>query len=108
LWLLATIVLGVIFVSLQLVEWSNKDFTPASHTYGSLFFVITGTHLAHVCVGIVALAFMLVWTLLHYFDAERHNVFTVGALYWHFVDVVWLFIFSSLYLLPNLGLTHGG
>ena len=75
--------------------------------YGSIFFIITGTHLAHVCVGIIVLALLLIWTLMGYFDSRTQNVFSVGAIYWHFVDVVWLFIFSSLYLSPHLGLAHG-
>jgi heme/copper-type cytochrome/quinol oxidase subunit 3 len=98
-----TIGLGVVFAALQVVEWRNKDFSISSHTYGSLFFTITGIHLAHVLVGLLMLSFLLLWTSLGYFDSQRRRVLSIGAIYWHFVDIVWIFIFSSLYLSPHLG-----
>jgi cytochrome c oxidase subunit 3 len=58
--------------------------------------------MAHVAVGIVVLLFLLLWTALGYFDDKRCAALTIGGLYWHFVDVVWLFIFSTLYLTPYL------
>jgi cytochrome c oxidase subunit 3 len=58
--------------------------------------------MAHVAVGIVVLLFLLLWTALGYFDEQRCAALTIGGLYWHFVDVVWLFIFSTLYLTPYL------
>jgi cytochrome c oxidase subunit 3 len=58
--------------------------------------------MAHVVVGLLLLAAMLLWSLLGYFSRGRHAAVTIGALYWHFVDAVWLFLFVSLYLSPYL------
>jgi cytochrome c oxidase subunit 3 len=98
--LLAGIVLGVLFVAIQLVEWSHKPFSISSSLYGSFFFTITGFHMAHVVVGLLMLLAILAWSLMGFFDAERHGPIAVGAIYWHFVDGVWLAVFVSLYLSP--------
>jgi heme/copper-type cytochrome/quinol oxidase subunit 3 len=99
----AGIVLGILFVAIQLIEWSHKPFSISSSLYGSLFFTITGFHMAHVIVGLLMLSAMLIRSLLGYFDRERHGPIAVGAIYWHFVDGVWLAVLASLYLSPYLG-----
>ena len=96
------LVLGIVFVIVQLREWQTKGFSLHSGTYGSIYFVVTGFHLAHVIVGLLLLLALLVWAALGYFDRERHAPLTIGAIYWHFVDVVWLIVFASLYLAPRL------
>lgn len=101
--LILSIVLGATFVGIQLVEWSHKPFTPTSSLYGSLFFTITGFHMAHVVVGLLVLLVLLGWSWLGYFDQERHGPVSIGGVYWHFVDGVWLAVFASLYLSPYLG-----
>jgi len=98
--LAAAVILGTCFVGIQLVEWSNKTYGLTTNLYGSLYFTITGFHMAHVIIGLVVLSFLLLWAGLGYFDSKRHEAVTIGAAYWHFVDVVWLFVFSSLYLFP--------
>ena len=97
------LVLGIVFVIVQLREWQTKAFSLHSGTYGSSYFVVTGFHLAHVIVGLLLLLALFVWAALGYFDRERHAPLTIGAIYWHFVDVVWLIVFSALYLVPRLG-----
>ncbi len=94
------IVLGVVFVGIQVQEWRNHPYGPTTHLYGSLYFTITGFHMVHVVIGLLALMVLLVWVLLGYFDARRYAALTIGGLYWHFVDVVWLFIFTTLYVSP--------
>lgn len=94
------VVLGIAFVGIQLHEWHGHPYGPTSHLYGSLYFTITGFHMAHVLVGLIVLAVLGLWTALGYFDERRHAALTIGSLYWHFVDVVWLFIFTTLYLTP--------
>lgn len=101
--LLGGFILGSIFVGIQLLEWKQQTESLASSAHGSLFFTITGFHMAHVVVGLVTLAALLVWSLLRYFDGERHAAVSIGAIYWHFVDVVWLFVWSTLYISPHLG-----
>jgi cytochrome c oxidase subunit 3 len=96
------IMLGALFVGIQLVEWSNKTYGMTSDLYGSLYFTITGFHMLHVVIGLVILLLLLVWISFRYFDEKRHAAITIGGIYWHFVDVVWLFVFSTLYLFPYM------
>jgi cytochrome c oxidase subunit 3 len=96
----AAIVLGSGFVALQLKEWHDHPYTLSTNLYASLYFTITGFHMAHVLVGLVVLALLLFWTAFGYFDERRWSALAIGGLYWHFVDVVWLFIFTTLYLTP--------
>jgi cytochrome c oxidase subunit 3 len=97
-----TLVMGVVFIALQLMEWAGRPFAFGGSPYASLYFTITGFHMAHVVVGLLVLAALLVWTALGYFDGRRNVVFRIGALYWHFVDAVWIFVFSTFYLSPYL------
>jgi heme/copper-type cytochrome/quinol oxidase subunit 3 len=89
-----------VFLLIQVKEWKGHPYGMTAHLYGSLYFTITGFHMAHVVVGLIVLAVMTLWIALGYLDAKRIAPITIGGLYWHFVDVVWLFIFSTLYLSP--------
>jgi len=97
------LILGIVFVIVQLREWQGKAFSIHSGTYGSSYFVVTGFHLAHVLVGLTLLLTLFIWALRGDFDAQRHAPITIGAIYWHFVDAVWLVVFTALYLVPRLG-----
>jgi heme/copper-type cytochrome/quinol oxidase subunit 3 len=101
--LAVALALGAVFIGVQGLEWHDKPFTLASSSYGSLYFTLTGFHMAHVIAGGIILAVLLVWTLLGTFDRERHAAVSVGSLYWHFVDVVWLTLFFTIYVTPRLG-----
>lgn len=102
-WLIASaIVLGVGFVVIQLKEWSTKAYNLTSNLYGSLYFTITGFHMFHVIIGLIILSLLLLWNLLGYFNDGRYVAVKIGGLYWHFVDVVWLFVFTIIYLTPYL------
>ena len=94
------VLLGIVFVGIQLHEWHGHTYGPLANLYRSLYLTITGCHLAHVLIGLVVLVLLGVWTALGYFDERRCAALTIGGLYWHFVDVVWLFIFSTIYLTP--------
>lgn len=96
------VVLGAAFAVVQVLEWKSKPYTLGSSGYASLYFTITGFHMAHVLGGLVALSAVLAWTLLGYFDARRHAPYLIGAAYWHFVDAVWLAVFATFYLAPHL------
>jgi cytochrome c oxidase subunit 3 len=101
-WMALAHILGICFVAIQLSEWSKKTYDMTSNLYGSLYFTITGFHMLHVIVGLVILMALLLWIALGYFDHRRYAAVTIGGLYWHFVDVVWLFVFTTFYLLPYL------
>jgi cytochrome c oxidase subunit III len=96
----AGIVLGVIFLVVQGFEWKSKSFGLDTSSYGSLFFTVTGFHMAHVIVGVLMLSVVFLWSVLGYFSPRHHARMTIASVYWHFVDVVWLFVFSTLYLSP--------
>jgi cytochrome c oxidase subunit III len=100
--LAAGIVLGVIFLVIQLLEWKAKPFSLTSGAYGSLYFTITGFHMAHVAVGVLALAAVLIWSECGYFDRRRNAPVLISSLYWHFVDAVWLLLFTTFYVAPYL------
>jgi cytochrome c oxidase subunit III len=100
--LLIGLALGVVFVGIQIREWMDKPFGLASHSYGSLYFTVTGFHMAHVLGGLVVLGALLLWSALGYFDRERMAPVTIGAIYWHFVDAVWLTVFFTFYIMPYL------
>lgn len=99
----AGLALGVLFVIIQGFEWHQQTFTLTSSSYGSLFFTITGLHMAHVIVGDIVLAVLLAWIALGLFDSRRNAAVSIGALYWHFVDAVWLTLFFTFYITPRLG-----
>ena len=101
--LLMGVALGAVFVGIQVVEWMDKPFGLSSHSYGSLYFIVTGFHMAHVVVGLVVLLVLAMWSGAGYFDAERSAPVSIGAVYWHFVDAVWLAVFFTFYVTPHLG-----
>ena len=100
--MLLTLLLGIAFLVVQGIEYSKKDFALQSNAYGSLFFTITGFHGAHVFVGLLFNVVVQLRAWLGHFTAERHLAVTNAAMYWHFVDIVWLVVFTSLYLVPHV------
>jgi cytochrome c oxidase subunit III len=96
------IALGICFIVIQLIEWNRRTYDMTSDLYGSLYFTITGFHLCHVVIGLLVLLLLLVWISLGYFNDRRYAAVTIGGVYWHFVDVVWLFVFTTLFLFPYL------
>lgn len=94
--------LGVLFVVVQSFEWRNKTFSLSSGLYGSIYFVTTGFHMAHVVVGLLILSAILGWSMLEFFNSRRKTPLLIGAIYWHFVDAVWLTVFFTFYLTPYL------
>ena len=102
--LAVAVLLGIVFLVIQYFEWAQKPFTLSSTPYSSLYFVITGFHMAHVVLGVAMLATVLLWSALGYFNRVRYAPIHIGALYWHFVDAVWLVVFFTFYITPLLGL----
>lgn len=97
---LVSFVLGAAFLALQAFEYSEtlRQFTPQTNAYGSLFFLITGFHGAHVLGALLLNLWVQIQAGRGFYRAERHATVRNVALYWHFVDAVWIAIFSSLYL----------
>jgi heme/copper-type cytochrome/quinol oxidase subunit 3 len=97
-------VLGMGFVVVQYFEWAGKAFGLASSPYSSLYFTITGFHMAHVVIGVIMLWALFAWSAMGYFNRVRYAHIHIGALYWHFVDAVWLVVFFTFYITPLLGM----
>jgi cytochrome c oxidase subunit 3 len=95
--LIVTIVLASIFTALQGYEYASAPFTISDGIYGSTFYMATGFHGFHVFVGTSFLAVCLGRLYFNHFTKEHHFGFEAAAWYWHFVDVVWLFLFISIY-----------
>ena len=104
--LILTIVLGLAFTALQVYEYSLAQFTFDGTLYGSAFFMATGFHGAHVVIGTIFLLVCLFRLYAKNMTAKKHLGFEFAAWYWHFVDVVWLFLFAFVYVLPHLILGH--
>lgn len=100
--MLVTFLLGLVFIALQLVEWGSKSFTMHGSEYGSVFFIITGFHLAHLAAGELAWLGLLAWSGLNYFGARRTAPVLIGAAYWYFVVAVGVVMFLILYVTPYL------
>jgi cytochrome c oxidase subunit 3 len=98
-WLGVTIALGVAFLALQLYDYSELGFGVKDGTFGTLFYVMTGLHMAHVFGGVVFLSLVLWQGLSGLLSRTRYEPLEAGAIYWHFVDVVWLCLFTVFYLL---------
>jgi cytochrome c oxidase subunit III len=96
--LAVTVALGALFTVLQYIEYGHAAFTFAGHTYGSTFFMATGFHGAHVIIGTIFLAVCLLRAMKGHFTPKQHFGFEAAAWYWHFVDVVWLFLFACIYV----------
>nr|ANJ70409.1 cytochrome c oxidase subunit 3 [Haliplus immaculatus] len=95
--LLITVILGMYFTILQAYEYIESPFTIADTVYGSSFFMATGFHGIHVIIGTSFLLICMIRHYLNHFSSIHHFGFEAAAWYWHFVDVVWLFLYISIY-----------
>lgn len=102
--LYATIGFGVVFLVLQFFEYKDhlRTLTPRSNAYGSIFYTITSFHAAHVIGGLIILAYVAALPHWEPVDHPPHRPFRNAAMYWHFVDVVWILVVALLYVVPNL------
>ena len=96
LWL--TVILGALFTCVQAYEYAHAAFTYSGHIYGATFFMATGFHGAHVLIGTIFLIVCLGRAYKGHFTPTHHLGFEFAAWYWHFVDVVWLFLFVCIYV----------
>ncbi len=110
LWLLMTASLGIIFLGFQAYEFQtfvNEGLTIGTNLFGSTFFTLTGFHGAHVTLGVVWIFIMFILTYIKP-DATSNPLNTdIAGLYWHFVDIVWIVIFTVIYLIGSYGLDCG-
>ncbi len=98
-WLLATLALAGAFVANQAHEWSSLEFSVSTHAYGSAFYVMTGFHGIHVLGGMLAMVLLLGRAGSRRFGAADTPAVEMVSYYWHFVDVVWIGLWATLFLL---------
>ena len=105
-WMLfLTVALGVLFSFVQAYEYAHAPFAFSESIYGATFFMATGFHGFHVLVGTIFLIVCLFRAMAGHFRPEKHFGFEAAAWYWHFVDVVWLFLFCAIYVWASAGAT---
>ena len=97
--LLTTALLGLTFLSVQINEYVHIGFAPSDNAQGTIFYGLTGLHGAHVFVGLTLLTFATIRAFRGHFTAKEHRGVEVPGIYWHFVDVMWIFVYSTVYLL---------
>jgi len=97
--LVLTIALGLVFLLTQFREYSRIGFAPSDGAFGSIFFGLTGLHGAHVFVGLTLLMFAAIRSFRGHFSAAHHHGVEIPGIYWHFVDVMWIVVYTTIYIL---------
>ena len=103
LWLLATATLGSLFITGQIYEFTTfyrEGLSPSTNLFGTTFFILTGFHGVHVSLGIVMLLSLAGLSMRGKLPQQKSEVVEIAGLYWHFVDIVWIVIFTVVYLIP--------
>jgi cytochrome c oxidase subunit 3 len=97
--LIPTVALGVWFIGGQIYEYTKLGFLPDNGIFAAVFFTLTGFHGAHVTGGILMNALVLFRATKGHFTAQRHLAVEAASIYWHFVDVVWIGLFTIIYII---------
>lgn len=97
-WVFISIVLGLVFLAMQLYDYSQLPFRADDTVFGTTFFTLTGFHGAHVAGGVIFMFVVLIRSMGGQFTAENHEAVEAASLYWHFVDLVWIALFTTLYI----------
>ncbi len=97
--LVLTLALGLTFLLTQVREYSRVGFAPHDGAFGTIFYGLTGLHGAHVFVGLMLLTFATVRAFRGHFSAAHHHGVEIPGIYWHFVDVMWIVVYATIYLL---------
>ena len=97
--ILTTFLLGATFLFVQINEYVNIGFSPQDSAQGTVFYGLTGLHGAHVFVGLTLLAMVTVRAFRGHFSPKEHRGVEVPGIYWHFVDVMWVVVYTTVYIL---------
>jgi cytochrome c oxidase subunit 3 len=97
--LVLTLAMGLTFLLTQMLEYSRVGFAPKDTSFGSVFYGLTGLHGAHVFVGLTLLSVATVRAFRGHFSADHHHGVEIPGIYWHFVDVMWIIVYATVYLL---------
>jgi cytochrome c oxidase subunit III len=97
--ILTTLLLGSTFLFIQINEYANIGFAPQDHAQATIFYALTGLHGAHVFVGLTLLLFVTIRSFRGHYSPEHHRGVEVPGIYWHFVDIMWLVVYTTVYIL---------
>jgi cytochrome c oxidase subunit III len=97
--LVLTFLMGFTFLATQITEYARIGFQPGDNAFTTIFFCLTGLHGAHVFVGLSILLFMTIRAFRGHFSPEHHHGVEIGGIYWHFVDVMWIVVYTTVYLI---------
>jgi len=97
--MLTTFLLGCTFLLVQINEYVHIGFSPQDHAQGTIFYGLTGLHGAHVFIGLTLLAMVVRRSFKGHYSSAEHRGVNVPGIYWHFVDVMWIVVYSTVYLL---------
>jgi cytochrome c oxidase subunit 3 len=97
--IVATLLLGITFLVLQVTEYVFLGYAPHNSAQGSIFYGLTGLHGAHVCIGLLLLTMVTVRAFRGHFTPEEHRGVEVPGIYWHFVDVMWIIVYTTIYII---------
>jgi cytochrome c oxidase subunit III len=97
--ILATFLLGCTFLFVQINEYANIGFAPQDHAQQTIFYSLTGLHGAHVFIGLILLLIVTVRAFRGHYSPEEHRGVEVPGIYWHFVDIMWLIVYATVYIL---------
>ena len=97
--LVLTFLMGLTFLLTQMVEYARVGFAPGDNAFTTVFFSLTGLHGAHVFVGLTILMFMTIRAFRGHFSAGHHHGVELAGIYWHFVDIMWIVVYATVYLL---------
>jgi cytochrome c oxidase subunit 3 len=97
--IMATLLLGITFLFLQVNEYVHLGYAPHESAQGSIFYGLTGLHGAHVCIGLILLSMVTARAFRGHYSPEEHRGVEVPGIYWHFVDVMWIIVYTTIYIL---------
>ena len=97
--MLLTSMLGATFLFIQINEYVHIGFSPQNHAQGTIFYGLTGLHGAHVAIGLTLLIFVTVRAFRGHFTPEHHHGVEIPGIYWHFVDVMWVVVYTTIYII---------
>ena len=97
--LVLTVCLGLVFLLTQIREYSRVGFAPHDESFGTIFYGLTGLHGAHVFVGLCLLTMATIRAFRGHFSPEHHHGVEIPGIYWHFVDVMWIVVYATIYVL---------
>ncbi len=97
--ILTTFLLGATFLFIQINEYANIGFSPQDHAQGTIFYGLTGLHGAHVFIGLTLLLMVVIRSFRGHYSPEQHRGVEVPGIYWHFVDIMWIIVYTTVYIL---------